>query len=97
MPYNPITEVAPHYMNHDQNTVGVSAEKLVAASEQRRSILIQNCSATNDLYIGNATVTTLNSVKILPGESLTLYVLSAIYAVASADTVDVRYLEEYCG
>jgi hypothetical protein len=94
--HNPITEIAPHFMTHGNNTVGVSAEKLVDANTLRRSILIQNLSASYYLYIGNADVSTSNSVQIAPGDSLALYVQSAIYAVASADTIDCRYLEEYC-
>jgi hypothetical protein len=97
MSHNPVTEVAPSEFAHSNKTIGTVADKLVDENSYRRSILVQNLSATNDLYIGNASVTTANTVKIAPGEGLTLYTRSAIYAVASADTCDVRYLEEYCG
>jgi hypothetical protein len=95
--HNSVTEIAPSEFTHGNKTIGVVADKLVDENTYRRSILIQNLSATNNLYIGNAGVTTANTVKIAPGEGLTLYSRSAIYAVADADTCDVRYLEEYCG
>jgi hypothetical protein len=91
---NPMTEFAAHGLIHGQKTVTVSAAVLIAANEYRRSILIQNLSATNDIYVGNSNVSTSNSIKIVPGDNITLYTRSAIYAVSSADTCDVRYMEE---
>lgn len=95
MNLNPITELAAFYLLHGAKTITTEVAKLVDANEYRRAILIQNRSTTNSLYVGNADVTPLNTVEIAPGEHITLYNRTAIYAVASADTCDARYIEEY--
>lgn len=95
MNLNPVTELAAFYFSHGNKTITTVAEKLVDANEYRRAILIQNRSTINSLYVGNEDVSTLNTVEIAPGGYLTLYNRTAIYAVASANSCDVRHIEEY--
>jgi hypothetical protein len=94
--YKPVTEIAPSSINHGNLNAGVVAQMLVEENVNRRSILIQNLSTNSDLYAGNAGVTILNTPKIIPGNSLTLYSCNAVYVIASAEQCDVRFLEEYC-
>lgn len=75
-------------------SVGTSAVEIVPASTGRVSVLIQNTGAAA-VYVGtDASVTAANGIIIGAGGSAELTVQTAVYAVASAGTLDVRYLEE---
>jgi len=68
---------------------------LRAASNKRRSIIIQNHSA-NKIAVGPTGVTTLNSPTIDANGDLTLDkgAGAAIYCVADGASSDVRWIEE---
>lgn len=80
-------------VNHGAVTVGTSAV-VIAAADDRESILIQNLGAA-DIYVGGSSVTTANGVKVTAsGGTLTLYTCAAVYAISGSAGNDVRYLEE---
>jgi hypothetical protein len=79
-------------LEHGPVAVGL-APILIKAPGTRRSLLLQNLS-NNDVYVGGPTVTTETGIKLSPGADITIYTLSAIYAIATAANSDVRYLEE---
>lgn len=67
-----------------------------AANGDRRSILVQNFDATNDLFIGyDNSVTTGNAGNCLkPWACIELYYTGTIYGIRSAGTGNAGYLEE---
>lgn len=79
-------------VNHGAVTVGTSAV-VIAAADDRESILIQNLGAA-DIYIGGSAVTTANGIKVVAsGGTLTLDSCAAIYGISGSAGNDVRFLE----
>ena len=71
-----------------------TAGTLLAARETRKRVTFVNHGAV-DVYIGPATVTTSNGLKLPPGASITLHMTALIQAITASGTGDVHYLEEY--
>lgn len=83
-------------LSNAAHTVGVAAAELLAADSTRRSIVIQNLSAS-DIYLGNDSgVLTTNGLKVGPTQSLTVDKApeAAIFAIGSAAALDVRTFTE---
>lgn len=80
--------------NTGQITVGVAATLIIAANANRRSVTIKNAS-TGPIFLGNAGVTTANGHQLDAGGALTYSSFTgAIYAIVTAGTATVTYLEE---
>jgi hypothetical protein len=79
-----------------QVSVTTTATLIKAANGKRRSLLVQNLDATNDLCIGyDASVTTANAGHSLkPGAAIELYYTGTIYGIRSAGSGNAGYLEE---
>lgn len=80
-----------------QYTPTASAATLIAARETRKSVVIVNGSNV-DIFIGPATVTTSNGIRVSPGASLTVNTTALIQSISSSITglVGVVYtLETY--
>lgn len=75
-----------------QVSIGSSAT-LILASNLRQGLLITNPSATVTVYIGGSGVTISNGQALLPGCSITLPVVSAVYGVIATGTQSVSYTE----
>jgi hypothetical protein len=75
-----------------QVSVGATATLIIAANT-RQGVIITNPSSTTTVYIGGSGVTTSNGQELLPNQSLTLPVVSAIYGVVASSTQTVSYLE----
>lgn len=78
-----------------QVTVGGTAVSLVDATPVRRSVLIQNVHATNNLFIGPTNgVLTTTGIQVRSNESIELTDYNgALFGIASAASTDVRILE----
>lgn len=80
-----------------QVAVTASAATLVAARETRLNVTIIN-ACNVDVYIGVATVTTANGVKLVPGAGITIPANVLIQQIASSVTGLVgstHYIESY--
>lgn len=75
-----------------QVSVGSSATPIIAANT-RQGVLITNPSTSVTVFIGGAGVTTSNGQELLPGCSLTLPVVSAVYGVVATGSQTVSYVE----
>ena len=70
-----------------------STATLIIAANTRQAVLITNPSTTVTVYIGGSGVTTGNGQELLPGNSITLPVVSAVYGVVATSTLTVSYVE----
>jgi hypothetical protein len=75
-----------------QVSVGNSATRIIAAGT-RQGVLITNPSASVTVYIGGSGVTSSNGQELLPGNSITLPVTSAVYGVVATGTQTVSFAE----
>lgn len=75
-----------------QVSVGTSATQIIAAGT-RQGVLITNPSSSVTVFIGGSGVTIANGQELLPGQSLTLPVVSAVYGVVAASTQTVSFVE----
>jgi hypothetical protein len=66
---------------------------LIIAANTRQGVLITNPSTTVTVYIGGAGVTTGNGQPVLPLQSITLPVVSAVYGIVATGTQTVSYVE----
>jgi len=85
--------------NFDQKTavsVDTSATLILALNANRKGFYIMNYGDAI-IFIGNASVVVGNGLPFYPGDVLTeedLPVTAAIYGIVSADTEQVRIIEE---
>lgn len=70
-----------------------STATLIIAAGNRQGVLITNPSSTVTVYIGGSGVTTGNGQELLPGNSITLPVVSAVYGIVATGTQVVSYVE----
>lgn len=75
-----------------QVSVGSSATQIIAANT-RQAVLITNPSSTVTVYIGGSGVTTSNGQELLPEQSITLPVVSAVYGIVATGSQTVSYVE----
>lgn len=75
-----------------QVSVGNTATLIIAANT-RQGVLITNPSSTVTVYIGGSGVTTGNGQELLPGCSLSLPVVSALYGIIATGSQTVSYVE----
>lgn len=75
-----------------QVSIGSTAT-LIKAAGTRQGLLITNPSASVTVYIGGSGVTTGNGQELLPGTSITLPVVSAVYGIVATSTQIVSYVE----
>ncbi len=59
-----------------------SAVKIADFNEYRRALLVQNLGEEANVYVGNAGVTTLTGMRLLPGDTFTIEVQAAVYAIS---------------
>lgn len=79
-----------------QVAIDNTATLIKAANSTRRSILVQNLDAANDLFLGyDASVSTANAGhQLKPFSAIELYAEAAIYGIRAAGTGNAAYLEE---
>ncbi len=80
-----------------QVVVTTTAATLVAARLTRNRLILMN-NSNQDIYVGPATVTTANGLRVAAGWSLTLHTTALVQAIIGAGltmTGDVDYLEEF--
>jgi len=77
-----------------QQDVSTSAVEVVAANDDRLSVLVQN-TGSETIYVGfDATVTAANGVQVAAGGTYADGTYSgAVYAITSSGTSDVRFQE----
>jgi hypothetical protein len=71
-----------------------SAATVLAARETRKTVTLINYG-TVDVYVGPATVTTANGIKIEPGGSLDVPTTALIQGITASGTGSIHYLETY--
>lgn len=66
--------------------IAVSATRSLAVGKHptRLQCVIQNTGETNDVFLGDATVTAANGIRLAPGESIALYGEMEVWAVCAA-------------
>ena len=79
-------------MSYDAVDVTDSSTLIVSANSDRYSVLIKNNSSGN-IYVGDASVSTANGFRVLPGEHIYLTSKTVIHGIGDAASNDVRYLE----
>lgn len=79
-----------------QVTVTTTAGTLVAARETRLDMTLLNNSG-QDVWVGPATVTTVNGFKLVPGSAITLRTTALVQAIIASGTMTgtVDYAETY--
>lgn len=82
-------------MANGQVTAGAAAATLIAANATRRSVTFLNTDGTNPVYIGVATVTAGNGLKLAAGASISVDYVGLIQVIAPAGSPVVCYMETY--
>lgn len=82
-----------------QTTISNTAANIAAARDTRKRIVIVN-QQTVAVYVGIATVTTGNGLRLDSGASVTLYTQAAVQGITAAaytasGDLKVHYIEEY--
>ncbi len=82
--------------SYGQVSVTTTATQILAANGNRRSAVIQNLDATNDLFIGfDNSVTTANAGhKLIPDAAIEIYFTGTIFGIRSVGSGNAAYLEE---
>lgn len=75
-----------------QVSVGATATQIIAAGT-RQGVLITNPSTTVTVFIGGSGVTTANGQELLPVNSITVPVTSAVYGIVATGSQTVSFLE----
>lgn len=94
LPVNPAESGAANFAA-TQVSVAATATQIVASNATRRAVLITNPSSSVTVYIGGAAVTTSTGQELLPGNSLSLPVTSAVYGIVATSTQTVSAVEVY--
>jgi len=69
-----------------------SATLILAADKTRNAVVLTNTDATNAVWLGPSTVTSMNGFQLNAGQSISLSTTAAIYGTGGANTVGVGYL-----
>ena len=92
-----VDEIGSTAIATGQVVVTTTAATLVVARDSRKRVILSNNSSV-DVYIGPATVTTVNGFRLAVGAAITLYTTALVQAIIAAGltmTGNVDYLEEY--
>lgn len=94
-----VGEIGSANLASGQTTISSTAANIAAARDTRKRIVIVN-QQTVSVWVGPATVTTSNGVRLDPGASLVLYTTVAVQGITSAaysasGDAKVQYIEEY--
>lgn len=79
---------------YTQVTAGASAQ-LLAARATRRQALIKNIDTAITVYIGTGTVTSSNSMPLLPGQSAPYTCVGALNCLAASGSPVIACQDEY--
>jgi hypothetical protein len=89
-----VTSAIASGFSHGAVSVGTVATLIKAANSNRQALTVQNLSP-GDVYLGGATVTVANGLRLSPGElRLIEKNTGAVYGIVASGTADVRYMEE---
>jgi hypothetical protein len=92
-------EIANTAMANNQVSVSNSATTIAAARETRKALLIVN-RQTVAIWVGIATVTTANGVRLDPGDSVVITTTALVQGITAAaysvvGDANVQYVETY--
>ena len=82
-------------LNYAAVSVATTATIIVSANSNRKSVLIRN-NSSQDIFIGDDTVTTSNGLRLKPNHSIYLNgngMTDVVYGIVASSTADTRYLE----
>lgn len=86
---------AENFVGGQAAVTDASAVEVVASRVGRVSVVVHNIG-TDEVYLGDATVTASTGLPLLAGESLPLPTQAAIYAICNtSETATVGYAEVY--
>lgn len=91
----PITPIGATTVASAQVTGTSGATTLAAARPTRRQITFKNIDTSNTVWIGPATVTALNGMQLLAGQSITLTSVILWQIIAPAGSPIVCVTDEY--
>ncbi len=77
----------------NQVSITSAGVQIVAANAARAGVLIVNPSTTITVYVGQSGVTISTGLPLLPGASVTLPVVSAVFGIVASTAQTVGYLE----
>lgn len=93
IPVNPAESGTANFVT-GQVAITASAGQIVAARALRRGVLVTNTHATNNLFVGSASVTVSNGQEVPPGQSITIPTVGAVYGVGSG-SLTATFIEVY--
>jgi hypothetical protein len=75
--------------------VGTSAIAVTASLATRRRIIVQNADNSKSIWLGNASVTAANGIRLSAGSALEIELAASavLYAIANTASADVRVFE----
>jgi len=82
-------------MANGQVTSSTSAATLVPARATRRSVTIRNTDSSISVYVGIATVTSVNGMLLKAGESISLDFTGLVQVISASGSPVVAYVETY--
>lgn len=82
-------------MANGQVAASTIAATLVTARATRRSVTILNMDAAINVFVGVATVTAANGLRLAAGQSISIDSATLIQVIAASGTPSVGYLETY--
>ena len=82
-------------MANGQVTTSTSAGTLVASRATRRSVTIRNTDSSISVYVGIATVTSVNGMLLKAGESISLDFTGLVQVISASGSPVVAYVETY--
>lgn len=89
-----VTEIGATAVAAGQATPTNSAGTIVSARDTRKAVIFVN-HGTLDVYIGPATVTTSNGMKLPAGSAIKLFTTVALQGITQSGTGAIHYIEEY--
>jgi hypothetical protein len=89
-----VGEIGAAAIANGQTAPTNSAANIVAARETRKTVTLVNHGSV-DVYVGAATVTTANGVKVPAGASITIPTTAAVQGITASGTGAVHYVETY--
>lgn len=90
-----VTQAGAAHTATGQVATSTSAGTLLAARATRRSATFVNMDTSITVYIGPATVSAANGLRLKAGESINIASVDALQVIAASGTPTVNYVELY--
>lgn len=94
LPVNPAESGAANFSTGHTAIIAATPTKIVDINATRRAVLITNTDTALFLYVGGATVSAATGQEVLPGQSISIPVVGALYGIGSG-SLTATFLEVY--